>query len=148
MTTLNLRAKQDFLEREAATRDPIRALAELVWNALDADATKIELIFERNDLGGLTPIRVIDDGDGITAESATHDFGKGASAARHPLMTRFSPVRPNTVTRFKARAVGAVYRSFVSTIEVVASHGSNDVTSVFHPPATRDRPLFFEFSAE
>jgi hypothetical protein len=75
MTTLNLHAKQDYLERDAATRDPIRALAELVWNALDADASKVEVILERNDLGGLTAIRVVDNGNGITAESATHDFG-------------------------------------------------------------------------
>jgi DNA topoisomerase VI subunit B len=75
MTILNLHAKQDFLERDAATRDPVRALAELVWNALDADATKIQVILERNDLGGLDAIRIIDNGDGITADSATHDFG-------------------------------------------------------------------------
>lgn len=75
MTTLNLHAKQDFLERQAATRDPIRAIAELVWNALDADATKIEVILNRNDLGGLDAIRVIDNGHGIAADSALHDFG-------------------------------------------------------------------------
>jgi DNA topoisomerase VI subunit B len=75
MTTLNLHAKQDFLERDAATRDPLRALAELVWNALDADAKKIEVVLDRNDLGGLVGIRVVDDGNGISADSAAHDFG-------------------------------------------------------------------------
>ena len=75
MTTLNLHAKQDFLERDAATRDPIRALAELVWNALDADATRTEIILERNDLGGLMSIQVVDNGIGIGAESVAHDFG-------------------------------------------------------------------------
>lgn len=75
MTTLNLHAKQDFLERDASTRDPIRALAELVWNAHDADAKKIEVILERNDLGGLSGICVVDNGVGISAESAKHDFG-------------------------------------------------------------------------
>jgi hypothetical protein len=75
MTTLNLQAKQDFLERDAASRDPIRAIAEFVWNALDADATNVQVILERNDLGGLGAIRIIDDGTGITASSAEHDFG-------------------------------------------------------------------------
>lgn len=75
MTTLSLQAKQDFLERDAATRDPIRALAELVWNALDADATRIDVVLERNKLGGLEALRVIDNGTGISAESAAHDFG-------------------------------------------------------------------------
>lgn len=75
MTTLNLQAKQDFLERDAATRDPIRAIAELVWNALDADATRVEVMLERNALDGLGAIRVVDNGSGISADSAQHDFG-------------------------------------------------------------------------
>lgn len=75
MTTLNLQAKQDFLERDAATRDPIRAIGEFVWNALDADATKVQVTLERNDLGGLSAIRIIDNGSGIAASSAQRDFG-------------------------------------------------------------------------
>lgn len=90
MTTLNLHAKQDFLERDAATRDPIRAIAELVWNALDADATKVEVILARNELGGLTAIRVIDNGEGISAERAAHDFGNlGDSWKRQAHRTSF-----------------------------------------------------------
>src|SRR3546814_10590796 len=60
---------------KTGSRDTIRALAELVWNALDADAKRIEVILDRNDLGGLSGIRVIDNGSGISAESAEHDFG-------------------------------------------------------------------------
>jgi hypothetical protein len=33
MTKLSLQAKQDFLEKEASTRDPIKGIAEFVWNA-------------------------------------------------------------------------------------------------------------------
>lgn len=69
MTTLSLRAKQDFLERDAATRDPIRAIAEFVWNALDADSTNIQVTLERNDLGGLEAIRVIDNGSEVVREN-------------------------------------------------------------------------------
>ena len=75
MTTLDLRAKQDFLERDAAARDPVRALAEFVWNALDADATDIKVALEKNELGGLNAIRIVDNGSGISPESASHDFG-------------------------------------------------------------------------
>src|SRR3546814_8536651 len=60
---------------KTGSRDSIRALAELVWNALAADAKRIEVILDRNDLGGLSGIRVIDNGSGISAESAEHDFG-------------------------------------------------------------------------
>src|SRR3546814_15695019 len=65
----------DVCSSDLGSRDTIRALAELVWNALDADAKRIEVILDRNDLGGLSGIRVIDNGSGISAESAEHDFG-------------------------------------------------------------------------
>lgn len=74
MTTLNLLAKQDFLEREAGSRDPIKAISELVWNGLDADATEIRVIFERNALGGIAAIKVVDNGHGIAPDRAEHDF--------------------------------------------------------------------------
>lgn len=83
MTTLSLHAKQDFLEREASGRDPIKAISELVWNGLDADATNIRVVFEQNALGGVTAIKVIDDGEGITPERAETDFANlGASWKR------------------------------------------------------------------
>ena len=91
MTTLNLQAKQDFLERDAATRDPLRALSEFVWNALDADASKVEIQLERNDLGGLAAIRIVDDGTGISAQHAEVDFGNlGASWKRDAHRTRLA----------------------------------------------------------
>ncbi|NVD27018.1 ATP-binding protein [Parasphingorhabdus flavimaris] len=75
MTTLNLHAKQDFLEREAKTSDPIRAISELVWNSLDAEATSVSVVLEKNGLGGLSAITVTDNGHGIKFEQANHDFG-------------------------------------------------------------------------
>jgi hypothetical protein len=74
MTTLTLKAKQDFLQRVGTTRDPIKAVAEFVWNALDADASNVEVGLLRNELDGLQAIRVTDDGTGITRERAVHDF--------------------------------------------------------------------------
>lgn len=75
MTTINLHAKQDFLEREARTSDPLKALAEFVWNALDAEATKVEVVIDRNDLGGIKGLEVVDNGHGIEFQQAHDDFG-------------------------------------------------------------------------
>ncbi|RUZ98693.1 ATP-binding protein [Mesorhizobium sp. M7A.F.Ca.US.001.02.1.1] len=74
MATLTLDPKQDHLEKIAATRDPIKALAEFVWNALDADATDVSIEFQQNVLGGLDAIVVRDNGEGITDARADHDF--------------------------------------------------------------------------
>ncbi len=89
MPTLNLKAAQDHLEREAATRDPIKGIAEFVWNALDADATEVRVDLIKNDLGGITAIRISDNGHGITRERASHDFENlGASHKRRAVKTQ------------------------------------------------------------
>jgi len=50
----------DFLERQTKAR-PIRAVAELVWNGLDADATRVEVRVFGGELG-MTKIVVRDNG--------------------------------------------------------------------------------------
>src|SRR5580698_1828933 len=75
MTVLNLIAKQDYLEKIARTRDPIRAISEFVWNALDADATQISIEYGLNVLGGIEEILVRDNGIGISHAHAERDFG-------------------------------------------------------------------------
>ena len=74
MTILNLHAKQDHLEKIARTNDPIKAISEFVWNALDADATTVSVEFVRNPLGGIQEIRIIDNGSGISQHRAERDF--------------------------------------------------------------------------
>ena len=74
MTTLSLQARQDFLEKDAKVSDPIRGIAEFVWNSLDADASEVIVELVKNDLGGITSIRIVDDGHGISRERADHDF--------------------------------------------------------------------------
>lgn len=74
MVVLTLKAKQDHLQKVASTRDYVKALAEFVWNALDADATRVSVEFPRNVLGGLGSIIIRDNGAGITAARAEHDF--------------------------------------------------------------------------
>jgi len=51
------------------------SLAELVWNALDADADKVAIRFDRSQLDGLERIRVQDNGTGIPFADATELFG-------------------------------------------------------------------------
>lgn len=74
MTILTLKAKHDHLQKVASTRDYVKALAEFVWNALDADATRTSVDFVRNGLGGLESIVIRDNGTGISKARAEHDF--------------------------------------------------------------------------
>jgi hypothetical protein len=74
MSVLTLKAKHDHLEKVATSRDPVKALAEFVWNALDADAQRVSVEFEKNGLGGLEGIVIRDSGSGISKARAEHDF--------------------------------------------------------------------------
>ncbi|MGE4302747.1 MAG: ATP-binding protein [Novosphingobium sp.] len=89
MTTLSLQARQDFLEKDARVSDPLKGIAEFVWNALDADAGTVQVELVKNDLGGITAIRIVDDGHGISRERADHDFANlGDSIKRKMSRTR------------------------------------------------------------
>jgi len=73
-TTIDVRPKQDFWHRLSRTR-PLRAISEMVWNALDADADNVSVDFRLNPLGGLQEITIADDGSGIPFDvAAEHRF--------------------------------------------------------------------------
>lgn len=74
MTVLQMLAQHDALQKLAVSRDPIKSIAEFVWNALDADAEEVQIDFQRNALGGIESIVIRDDGTGITEQRALSDF--------------------------------------------------------------------------
>jgi hypothetical protein len=93
MVVLTLHAKHDYLQKVAGIRDPVKALAEFVWNGVDADASKVSVELVRNALGGLESFLIRDDGTGISRERAEHDFESlGESwklhTARTPVLAR------------------------------------------------------------
>ena len=92
MVVLTLKAKHDHLQKVASTRDYVKALAEFVWNALDADATEVSVDLIRNALGGLESFLIRDNGTGISEKRAEHDFeslGKSwkLHASRTPVLS-------------------------------------------------------------
>lgn len=74
MTVLTLKAKNDYLQKVASTRDFVKAISEFVWNSLDADSTDVSVELARNALGGLDSIIIRDNGTGISSKRAAHDF--------------------------------------------------------------------------
>ena len=71
-----IQVQDDHLARMAQTRKPILALAELIWNAVDADATRIDVTLSNNDLDGLEAIEVTDNGHGIPYAQAEDLFSR------------------------------------------------------------------------
>ena len=74
--TIQVQVQNDFLDRMTRVPKPIFAVAELVWNSFDADATRVTVSFTRNHMDGIQSIRVTDDGHGMTYDSALNDFAK------------------------------------------------------------------------
>src|SRR5882724_2855844 len=114
-TKLDLKVERDFLE--SLTRsNGTNAIAELIWNSLDADATLVEVTYTENVLGAIDVIEVADNGSGIEFRYADDVFGKlGGSQkkfeTRSPGKRRFHGKEGKG--RFKAFALGdeVVYRS-------------------------------------
>ena len=100
----------DHLEKLSSAK-PIQALAELVWNALDADATDVRIEVESTDMG-MQAIAVRDNGHGIPHEDVAKLFGKlggswKANGSRSKGKERMLHGKEGK-GRFKALALGRV----------------------------------------
>lgn len=52
--TVEIQVQNDHLARLAQVRKPILAVAELIWNAVDADADRVDVLLHGDALGELT----------------------------------------------------------------------------------------------
>lgn len=71
---LHVTVQEDHLA--SLVRSPLDGLTELIWNALDADADYVEVVYERNALGGIDALRVEDAGHGMTPEEISAAFDR------------------------------------------------------------------------
>jgi DNA mismatch repair enzyme (predicted ATPase) len=111
MQELTVEVKPDFIERQTKAQ-PIHALAELLWNALDADATRVDVDFDSDNVGGMAKIIVTDNGNGIRHAEAPQLFRNlGGSwkrkSVRTPGLNRVLHGQEGR-GRFKAFALGGV----------------------------------------
>lgn len=73
---LEIKVEKDHIE-SLTKASGVTAMAELIWNSLDADANNIEITYKASDLK-VNHIRIIDDGHGMdynTAENAFENLG-------------------------------------------------------------------------
>ena len=94
MRRVHLEAAEDHVERLARENDPVGAVKELVWNGLDAEATRVEVILETTAIGAVEKVTVIDNGTGIPPEGCDPAFERiGGSwkkrTRRSPNLNRF-----------------------------------------------------------
>lgn len=144
MRTVHIEAKPDHLLRLARLKDPVGAVAELIRNGLDAEAHRIEVDVEVNDLGGVEFVSVEDDGHGMPHGSCPSYFGGlGGSwktdAKVSPELKRGLHGRSGQ-GRFRAFALGAQVRW---TTLAEGLDGGLEATEI---TGSLDRPTDFEIS--
>jgi len=89
MKTVNVKVRQDHLESLSRVKKPILAIAELVWNGLDANANEVQIVLNRNRLGGIDSVVVKDDGHGLPDGEAVAAFENlGGSWKRNTRSTK------------------------------------------------------------
>lgn len=71
-----LKAGNDHVQRLAGRNNPEKALVELVWNAIDAEADSIEIVIERLESGAISKVIVKDDGHGFNHNDVDGDFAR------------------------------------------------------------------------
>ncbi|MDO8468322.1 MAG: ATP-binding protein, partial [Candidatus Peribacter sp.] len=73
-SVIEVEVSEDHLQSIYANATPAKAIAEIIWNALDADATEISVEFERNKLEALDRIIIKDNGHGIDFNKLDESF--------------------------------------------------------------------------
>lgn len=68
LSTREVNLSDDHVKR-ISRATPIQAIEELIWNSLDADATRVSVRIESNDIGNYS-ITIEDNGEGITDAQA------------------------------------------------------------------------------
>ena len=66
---ITVQVREDHLELLSRAK-PMNAIAELMWNALDAEATEVRVEFVENELGGVETFRISDNGHGLSYDHA------------------------------------------------------------------------------
>ena len=74
--TIKIQVQNDHLASLARVRKPILAVAELVWNAVDADADRVDVNLQEGDLSEIEAIEVSDDGHGMPYADAEELFSR------------------------------------------------------------------------
>src|SRR6266568_3369598 len=122
MAELVLQASDDLIARLAHESDPIKAVIELIWNAIDAEAWEVAVKIERGpELGGIIALHVEDDGHGISVDEVESAFGRiGDSWKRHSERSK-NDIRAMNGTmgegRLRAFALGGLLKTQFEEIE-------------------------------
>ncbi|MGW0203195.1 ATP-binding protein [Nonomuraea sp. NPDC003201] len=144
MRTVHIGAKPDHLLRLAQQKDPVGAVAEMIWNALDAEASHVSIDLECNELNGVEAVSITDDGHGMPNASCVAFFGGLGGSWK--TTAKFSPHLKRGLHgrsgqgRLRAFALGEQVR-WITVAEALDGRSERTVIS-----GVVDRPADFDIS--
>ena len=142
--TFEIQVQDDHLEQIAQTRKPILALAELIWNAVDADATRVDVALIENELQGLTAIQIKDNGHGIPYPDVEELFSRLGGSWKRSSVRSIEEKRilhgKEGRGRFRALSLGRVVEWDVRAA------GSSDILQHYRISMVRNRMRRVEIS--
>lgn len=110
MQEFQIELHDDHLE-SLTSSSPLKALEELIYNSLDADAKLVEVLFKKNELGGISSVIIQDDGTGIGPDAEPYFRQLGGSWKKNTKKTKqFQRLLhgKHGKGRFKAFAIGDI----------------------------------------
>jgi len=75
------------------TRDYMDAVAELIWNGFDAHATRVNLVYEANEIDYFSSLDITDNGTGINLSNLGNTFGSFLDSIKRGAFQRSSYIR-------------------------------------------------------
>jgi hypothetical protein len=140
--TRQVQAGKDTILGIAERAKPVDAIAELVWNALDAEAINVDVAVSIREMGGPDQVVITDDGSGMTYETAADVFTVDGESWKKA--QRFSPNinRPMHGHLGRGRFLAYAIADKVEWRTTVVVEGEPTTTRVI---GARSRPNEYEF---
>lgn len=130
MDTVTLVAKPDHVMKLAGVGDPTRAVIELIWNGLDAEATRVDIELTFDELDGVSRVTIVDNGHGMDRQACKQDFALLGGSWKAKAL-----VSPNLKRRLQGRSGQGRLRAFAlgahvewMTVGEVVASGREETT--------------------
>lgn len=74
MRSSDIKISTSGIKKALSRYKPLRSISEFVWNGFDAGATHVEIQYDKNDIGYITELRIIDNGSGMASVDIDEKF--------------------------------------------------------------------------
>jgi Histidine kinase-, DNA gyrase B-, and HSP90-like ATPase len=114
MPRIRLEVAADLVLQFVREKEPVKAVAELIWNALDADAHNVAVVIDLNAAGNPDRVTVADDGHGMSPKRVDDAFRRVGGSWKSTALISEGEKRPlhgrSGRGRLRAFALGSIVR--------------------------------------